>query len=132
MMGNLLDHPELLTQYKQNALLVADAAVRQGNWDMVGQLQAAYAQLYSANVLPQLTGPDLVQSYRYAKLRRLGAGARGIRYFDAELRMAAQDLPAADIHAADMWAQDTYQRYFFGKPGNNRVRSGYVCEDPNS
>jgi hypothetical protein len=125
----ILDHPEWLTQYKDNALKVALAAVDEGDWKMVAQLQRAYAGGFGSTLFSQVTGLDAAQAYRYMKLRRLGSPEDKTAYFDKELGYAAQGLSASDISAGDAWAQDAYQRYFGSNPVNNVVRNTNVCED---
>jgi hypothetical protein len=129
ILNGILDHPEWLTQYKDNALNIALAAVDEGDWKMVAQLQRAYAGGFGSTLFSQVTGLDAAQAYRYMKLRRLGSPDDKSAYFDKELGYAAQGLSANDISAGDAWAQDAYQRYFAGNPVNNVVRNMNVCED---
>jgi len=115
----LFDHPEWLTEYKANALAIAQAGVAQGDWGMVAQLQHAYARDgYATLALGRITGPDPVQNYRYLKLRRLGANSQNAPYYDKNLAFVAHDLSADEIAAGDAWAQDTYLRYFSAVPEN--------------
>jgi hypothetical protein len=125
----ILDHPEWLAQYKANALPIAMAAVAQGDWRMVAQLQHAYARTFGTDLLAQVTGSDPVQAYRYMKLRQLGSPDDKVAYFDRELSYAAQGLSADDISAGDAWAQDSYQRYFGSNPVNRVTRNVNVCND---
>jgi hypothetical protein len=115
----LFDHPEWLTEYKANALAMAQAGVAQGDWGMVAQLQHAYARDgYAMLALGRITGPDPVQNYRYLKLRRLGANSQNAPYYDKNLAFVAHDLSADEVAAGDAWAQDTYLRYFSAVPEN--------------
>jgi hypothetical protein len=126
----LLDHPEWLTEYKANALSLAQSGISQGSWIMVSQLQNAYAQTFSNGFLAQLTGADPAQSYRYLKLRRLGANDKVAESLDRELAYAAQGLSASDIGDGDAWAQETYQRYFSANPVfNTNIPHGGACEE---
>jgi hypothetical protein len=126
----LLDHPEWLTEYKANALTLAQSGISQGSWIMVSQLQNAYAQTFTSGFLAQLTGADPMQSYRYLKLRRLGANDKMAERLDSELAYAAQGLTASDISNGDAWAQDTYQRYFSANPVfNTNIARGGACEE---
>jgi hypothetical protein len=125
----ILDHPEWLAQYKANALPIAMAAVAQGDWRMVAQLQHAYGRTFGTDLLSQVTGSDPVQAYRYMKLRQLGSPDDKAAYFDRELSYAAQGLSADDISAGDAWAQDSYQRYFGSNPVNRVTRNVNVCND---
>jgi len=125
----LLDHPEWLAQYKNNALKLAQGAVTHGDWAMVDQLQIAYAQSFGAGLLGQVTGADPLKSYRYLKLRRLGATDKGNDYIDHQLARAAQALSATDVRAGDAWAQDAYQRYFSANPTYEPGRFEKMCDD---
>jgi len=126
----LLDHPEWLAEYKNNAPTLAQAAVTKGDWSMVAQLQRAYAQSLGAGLLGQVTGADPVQSYRYLKLRQLGTiGQRNASIVERQLARAAQGLSAANLSSSDAWAQDSYQRYFSANPAYDLGRGANTCHD---
>jgi hypothetical protein len=127
----LFDHPEWLTEYKANALAMAQAGVAQGDWGMVAQLQHAYARDgYAMLALGRITGPDPVQNYRYLKLRRLGANSQNAPYYDKNLAFVAHDLSADEVAAGDAWAQDTYLRYFSAVPENTiGAHNSPTCAD---
>ncbi len=128
--GGLLDHPEWLQDYKDNALSLANAAVEQGDWAMVGQLQRAYAQSNGAGLLGQVTGADPSQAYAYLKLRSLGAVTpQGNSYLSRQLADAAQNLPADAVTQGDTWAQSTYQQYFGATPQINTPRGFNPCQN---
>jgi hypothetical protein len=128
--GGLLDHPEWLQDYKDNALPLANAAVEQGDWAMVSQLQRAYAQSNGAGLLGQVTGADPSQAYAYLKLRSLGAvTSQGNSYLSRQLADAAQNLPADAVAQGDTWAQSTYQQYFGANPQINTPRGFNPCQN---
>ena len=112
--GGLLDHPEWLTQYKSNAMTIAQAALEHGDWRMVATLRDAYGQTLSVVPLGQLTGGDAVQYYRYLKLQLLGASEKNAAALVRQLADAAQSLTTADQNAGDVWAQEMYSRFFGG------------------
>jgi len=112
--GGLLDHPEWLTQYKSNAMTIAQAALEHGDWRMVAALRNAYGETLSVVPLGQLTGGDVVQYYRYLKLQRLGATDKNAVALGRQLADAAQSLTTADQNAGDAWAQEMYSRFFGG------------------
>jgi hypothetical protein len=128
--GGLLDHPEWLQDYKDNALSLANAAVQQGDWAMVNQLQRAYAQSNGAGLLSQVTGADPSQAYAYLKLRSLGAVTpQGNSFLSRQLADAAQNLPADAVSQGDTWAQGTYQQYFGANPQINTPRGFNPCQN---
>src|SRR5262249_32696597 len=103
--GGLLDHPEWLQEYKDNALPLANAAVAQGDWTMVAQLQRASAQPNNAGLLGEVPGADPPQAYAYMRLRSRGAAtSQGQSFTSRELGRAAQTLPADAVSSGDAWA----------------------------
>jgi hypothetical protein len=128
--GGLLDHPEWLQDYKDNAVSLANSAVEQGDWTMVGQLQRAYAQSNGAGLLSQVTGADPAQAYAYLKLRSLGSVTpQGTSFLNRQLAEAAQGLPTGTISESDTWAQSTYQQYFGANPQINTPRGLNPCQN---
>ena len=128
--GGLLDHPEWLQDYKSNALSLANNAVQQGDWTMVGQLQRAYAQSAGAGLLGQVTGGDPSQAYAYMKLRSLGAVTpQGTGFLSQQLAQAAQNLPADAVTQGDAWAQNAYQQYFGTNPQIDTPRGFNPCQN---
>lgn len=126
--GGLLDHPEWLQDYKENALSLASAAIEQGDWTMVYQLQRAYAQAAGAGLLGQVTGADPSQAYAYLKLRSLGAVTQqGSSFLGRQLADAAQNLPVDAVTQGDAWAQTTYQQYFSANPQIDTPRNFNPC-----
>jgi hypothetical protein len=115
----ILDHPEWLSDYKDNALNIANTNIQNGDWTTVHILQRAYAHIFRGGLLGQVTGADVVQNYRYLKLLRLGAQpGKDAGFFDNQIGEIADQIgPDAQL-AADAWAQDTYQRYFAANPQN--------------
>lgn len=116
--GGLLDHPEWLSQYKDNVLAIANNALAAGDWTMVSELQHAYAPIgFRMGPLDDLVGEDPAMNYRLLRLRRLGApNERAAEELDRQIATAAQDLPAGAISAGDAWAQDTFNAYFANQP----------------
>lgn len=111
-MPGVLDHPEWLTDYKQNALELADTALQNGDWTAVRLLQAAYHGSYYTPLLGQLTGTDPEQSYRYLQLQRLGTTSDSDSRLDQRIATATQDLTPQQIADANAWAEQTYSQYF--------------------
>ena len=122
--SGLLDHPEWLTDYKQNALSVATSAVEQGDWRMVFELQIAYSGNDRPLLLGQVTGVDLLQSYAYLKLERLGTPiANDTSSLDRSLAATASQLNPVAINNADSWAQDMFQNHFQATPRSSSPTS---------
>jgi hypothetical protein len=124
----ILDHPEWLTQYKQNAMTVADQAVQRGDWTMVAQLRAAYAGTFDLDNFSQITGYDPALQYRYLKLQRLGAEAKDVEFFQNEIGALTPSLSETDIAAGDAWANDAYRRYFSAQSDSHAVTSIHSCQ----
>ncbi len=115
---DVLDNPDWISDYKQNALPLATAAVQQGDWPMVGLMASAYAGgVRSNNMLTQVTGANPVQAYSYAKLMSLGqpAGNTSNRAANNLTSLAGQ-LSSDQLQTADAWAQNAYQQYFASTP----------------
>jgi hypothetical protein len=126
-MPGLIDHPEWLQQYKENAMALAQSAYQRGDWMVVDLLQHAYSGLFSESLLAQMLGADPEQAYRYLKLKRLGANGDFADRLDKRLASAAQTLSAGQTAAADTWAQDAYTRYFNGSSSNELSKGPQVC-----
>ena len=117
MPPGLLDHPEWLGDYKQNAVAIANAAIDRGDWSMVPLLSNAYDANFFASLLGQVTGRDPVQAYRLLKLRSLGAtNSRAADFVNRELAMIGSEIPADAKAAGDAWAQQTFQTAFGSTP----------------
>lgn len=127
----LLAHPEWVTQYRDNALSIAQAIVAQGDWSMVAQLREAYAESArdAFDALGELTGADPVQAYRYLRLERLGASERTAAQIDRDLAAAERRLAPADVAAAATWAQETYARSFAAHPERKAMREPNICPE---
>jgi hypothetical protein len=125
--GGLLDHPEWLTEYRSNALPLAQAAIERGDWVMVGELGDSVSGWLPISPLGQLLGTEPAQHYRYLKLQRLGAPESTAARFDDELAAATRELSAGQIAEGDSWAQDAYLRYFGGQPSNSNSTGMDVC-----
>ena len=128
MQDGILDHPEWLTQYKQNAMNVADEAVQRGDWTMVAQLRAAYAGTFDLDDFSQITGYDPALQYRYLKLQRLGAEAKDAEFFQSEIGALTPSLGETDITNGDAWAKDTFRRYFSNRTDSHAVTSIHSCQ----
>jgi hypothetical protein len=129
--SGLLDHPEWITQYKQNALVLANAAVERGDWRMVSLLLVAYSQpdFLDTDLFSQVTGTDPAMAYRYSKLMRLGRDpehASGANDDGLPRSGAFRGLSPEAVAAADAWAEDAYRRYFGGVPRKERATTEYT------
>jgi hypothetical protein len=124
--GGLLEHPEWLAEYRSSALPLAQAAIEQGDWAIVGQLGDSYSGLPIAP-LSQLLGNDPAQGYRYLKLQRLGAPEGTAARLDEELAIATRELSAEQIADGDSWAQKVYLRYFGGQPASSDTTGMAPC-----
>jgi len=127
-MPGLLEHPEWLTQYKQNAMALAQTAYQQGDWVAVGLLQQAYAGVFEASFLGQLLGADPDQAYRYLKLQRLGATGDFVAQLDEQLAEAEKTLSKQQIAEADAWAHGAYAEYFNNSSSNELSNGVNVCD----
>lgn len=112
-MPGLLNHPEWLIQFKQNALALAQHGVTQGNWLAVHALTQAYLGNASGFLLTQATGPDPTKAFAYMQLEKLGnPDARAAVETDRRLALAAEQLTPEQQADAETWAQDTYAHFF--------------------
>ena len=130
--GNLIDHPEWLTQYKQNAPALAQLGIERGDWHVVKLLQFAYSIGADGSLLlGYVTGrhPDPEQAYRYQKLERLGASGDYAVQLDRMYSFIDASLSKQQIAAADAWAQETYSRYFQGTSSNELGKWESACPD---
>lgn len=127
----LLDHPEWLAAYKQNALPIANAAIEHGDWTMVLELQQAYSpEMQGSNYLSEVTGTDAALAYRYAKLLRLGTPPTNQgkpTFFDQQLAALRQELSPHAIAAAETWADETYRHTFASRPFSPDLQELNIC-----
>jgi hypothetical protein len=123
----LLDHPEWLAEFKQNAMPLAKTAIENGDWVTVGIMEHAYGGFFN-DFISQITGTDLAQRYRYLKLQRLGASGDFIAKLDKQISGIAPSLTVDQIADGDTWAQDTYARYFNGTSSNGLSNGTNVCQ----
>ena len=128
----LIDHPEWLLQYKENALALADAAIRRGDWTMVQQLQMSYAEksITGIDLLHQLTGSDPAMAYRYSRLLLLGMTEHpdvSKVYLDQQRARAMESLSPALVDTGDKWADDVHRRYF-GPDQSARTSEMGICD----
>jgi len=116
---DVVDNPNWISDYKNSALPLANAAVQLGDWSMVGMLASANAgNPRSNNMLNQVTGTNTLQAYTYAKLMSLGQPADTTpsnRSTNALSTLSSQLTPE-QIQAADAQAQSMYQQYFNATP----------------
>ena len=117
MSGNepgLLDHPEWLTQYKQNAPFLIESATEEGDWRIVAILRATYAGMTYGLFGQMLGGENRALAYRYLELQRLGATGGRAADLDKKIAQEQMQLSASQIADAHEWAQQAYSRYFAG------------------
>ena len=116
---DVLNNPDWINQYKNNALPLATSALQQGDWAMVGLLASANGgNPRSNNMLNQVTGTNIQQAYTYAKLMSLGqpTGTNPSARSNNALSTLGSQLSADQIQAADAQAQSMYQQYFSATP----------------
>jgi hypothetical protein len=116
---DVLNNPDWISNYKNNALPLATAAVQQGDWPMVGMLASANAgNPRSNNMLNQITGTNAVQAYTYARLMSLGqpSDAPPSSRSTNALSTLSSQLTPEQIQQADAQAQQMYQQYFNATP----------------
>jgi hypothetical protein len=123
----LFDHPEWLTQFKNNALNVAQNAVEQGDWVAVALLDQAYRPFNPGVLLQQLVTPDPAMVYRYLRLQRLGASGDFATRLDKEIAEKTAELTPEQIADGDVWAQDTYGHYFNGSSSDDLSNGFKIC-----
>lgn len=127
-MQGVANHPEWMTQYKQHALDIADQSIRRGNWTMVRQFYDALGDVRGTTPFGRLTGRNVAQQYRYAKLMQLGADPASSSAFDEEVNALLPSLSENDIAVGDIWARNTYQHAFASHPQQHAVREASVCQ----
>jgi hypothetical protein len=127
-MQGAADHPEWLAQYKRHALDIADQAIGRGNWTMAREFYDALGDVHGATPFGQLTGRDIAQQYRYAKLMQLGADAADSGAVDDEVSALLPSLSENDIAVGDIWARNTFQHAFASHPQRHPVMSASVCQ----
>ena len=128
MQDGVVDHPEWLTDYKQNAISVSDQAIARGNWMMVAAVADAYGAQTISRSFSRVTGQSPAMAYRYLKLETLGASPQDVDYFQQQLDEASRGLDSEVIAVENAWAQDTYRRYFAAHADLHSVRNLGLCE----
>jgi len=116
---DVLNNPDWISQYKNNALPLATTALQQGDWAVVGLLASANSgTIRNNNMLNQVTGTNIQQAYTYAKLMSLGqpTGTNPSARSNNALSTLGSQLSADQIQAADAQAQSMYQQYFNATP----------------
>jgi len=127
-MPGLLDHPEWLTQYKENLPGLMDAAMTHGDWVVVELKHHAYAGAFPGTPRGQLLGADPAMDYRYLRLERLGASGTFITKLDRMLNEASRQLTPRQVADGDSWAQEQYARYFAGSSSNEVSNGANTCQ----
>lgn len=128
LMPDLLDHPEWLTQYKQNALDLANAAIQRGDWAIVELLEQAYTgALLPDELIVQLVNVNPTQRYRYLKLEQLGSRGDVAARVNEKLAFVSKQLTPNQIANADGWAQDVYARYYNGRDYSGSSNTTNIC-----
>ncbi len=122
------DHPEWLAQYKLHALELADQSVSRGNWTMVRQFYDALGDAHGTTPFGRLTGRDIAQQYRYAKLMLLGADASNSAALDDDVSALLPSLSENDVAVGDIWARNTFQHAFATHPERHAVTTTSVCQ----
>lgn len=122
MVPGLLDHPEWITDFKQNAVPLAQFGLEHGDWRTVALLAHAYRGTFSGSLLTQAVKADPVQAYQYTKLLTLGSPSQG-----TYLSQVAEGLTAEQIAQADAAAQEMYVRYFNSTP--DKTSTQFPCAD---
>lgn len=107
---SLLEHPESLQSYRDDATSMVEAGLAAGDWRVVDLLQQAY-EPGAQGLLAGVVGTDPVQHYRYLKLYRLGAEQHRIAQLDRQLASAAANLTPAQLADADEWAQSNLPNF---------------------
>lgn len=107
---SLLDHPESLQSYREDARSLIDSGLAAGDWRVVDLLQQAY-EPGAQGLLAGVVGSDPLQHYRYLKLYRLGAEPHRIAQLDRQLASAAANLSPDQLAQADEWAQSNLSNF---------------------
>lgn len=127
-MQGVADHPEWIAQYKQHALDIADQSIGRGNWTMARQFFEALGDVRGTTPFGRLTGRDVAQQYRYAKLMQLGADPASSGAIDDEVNALLPSLSENDIAVGDIWARNTYKHAFAAHPEKHATLSASVCQ----
>ncbi len=106
----LLEHPESLQSYRDDARSLIESGLTAGDWRVVDLLQQAY-EPGAQGLLAGVVGTDPAQHYRYLKLYRLGAEEHRVAQLDRQLAAAAANLSPAERAQADEWAQSNLPNF---------------------
>lgn len=106
----LLEHPESLQSYRDDARSLIESGIAAGDWRVVDLLQQAY-EPGAQGLLAGVVGTDPAQHYRYLKLYRLGAEEHRVAQLDRQLAAAAANLSPAERAQADEWAQSNLPNF---------------------
>jgi len=131
-MGNFIEHPDWLRQYKDNVLGLAAEGVRRGDWHVVSLLENAYGGDADTLLIGPVLSQDPFEQYKYLKLQMLGASAKAadINRLGSRANGLMSQLVAAQISAADQWASQTYRQSFSGSTSDDTLNSNSYCADP--
>lgn len=127
--SGLINSPESINTYREQAPVLIDSAIADGDWKMVDMLQYAYSPSGN-NLIAGLLGPDPVQHYRYLKLFRLGANGYVTQKLDRDLAYAGEQITAEQRTQADAWALTTRQAYFHGSSTTAAPSGWDACAVP--
>jgi len=127
-MSNLFEHPEVITQYRDNVSGLIDAAIGRGDWIALDLAQRAYSGESEGTPLGQLIAADPRMAYRYQRLERFGASGEFAGELDRQIAQTAGRLTPTQIVAADAWAQDHYSRYFNNSSSNEVANGVNICQ----
>ncbi|HEX4480066.1 MAG TPA: hypothetical protein VH082_04610 [Rudaea sp.] len=129
MVPGLIDHPEWISDFKQNAIPLAQYGIQHGDWGTAGLLAFAYRGTFSSSLFTQAVKPDPLQAYQYTKLQALGASDSFATKIQQQVDEAAEGLTPEQIAQGDAWAKDMYERYFNGTSSNELSNGVNTCSD---
>ncbi|MCB1569449.1 MAG: hypothetical protein KDI69_11620 [Xanthomonadales bacterium] len=110
----LLEHPEYLTTYRDEASRLIEQGLSDGDWRIVDMLQYAYGYRNPRATISGVIKNDPIEHYRYLKLFRIGADEFMQADLDQRLARAREALSVDAAAAADAWAIDMAARNFKG------------------
>jgi hypothetical protein len=109
-------------RYKMLSGGVIEAALAQGNWDVVSVMASAYGSGRKEGLYGQLVQTDPAKEYAYVKLQELGAidGLRDAKAEQAKSIVASAHLSEEDVRQSDEWASSMFSKYFHTPLGNDQ------------
>jgi hypothetical protein len=114
---------QLRDKYVANVDKMIDVGIKGGDWGMVDLLINSYGSSTTglrAIGLPQ----DLVKSYGYQRLQRIGAKGKLAAQADATLSMLSTHLTPQQKADRERWATDAFSKYFIRSPSNENSEAG--------